>query len=103
MSSVNDELLIPLVTRAEIIARDGHCCRLCGQWAEVHVHHITYRSQGGKNVAENLVSLDWKCHMIVHGNKTLWLPILQQVAITPGVNGIALLRWYEGKEGRHER
>ena len=101
MSSREDELLIPTATRVEIIERDGHCCRLCGQWAEVHVHHVIYRSGGGGMTSPNLVSLDWLCHARVHGNKTLWLPVLQQVALTPGVNGIQLLRWYRVKEGQH--
>jgi hypothetical protein len=90
---------IPHATRAEIIERDNSCCRMCGVHAEIpHVHHVIYRSQGGKNTSPNLVSLDWKCHERVHQNKPLWLPILQQVALTPGVNGIQLLRWYNAKE-----
>lgn len=98
MSGREQEMSIPLATREEIIARDGHCCRLCGLWCErVHVHHLVYRSQGGKNTAANLVSLDLKCHEVVHSNKPLWMPILQQVAVTPGVNGLQLLRWYERK------
>jgi hypothetical protein len=100
MSSVEDELAIPLATRAEIIERDGHCCRLCGAFAEIpHVHHLVYKSQGGLYEGPNLVSLDWRCHQRVHSNKPLWLPLMQQVAITDGVNGLQLLRWYRVKEG----
>ena len=96
MSSVDEEALLTPVTRAEVIARDGHCCRMCGIYAEgPHVHHVIYRSQGGKDVGGNLVSLDWRCHERVHRNKPLWLPILQVVAITNGVNAVQLRRWYE--------
>jgi hypothetical protein len=95
VSSIEQEVLLTPVTRTSIIERDGHCCRMCGLWVEVpHVHHVIYRSQGGKDVDANLVSLDWRCHAQVHSNKPLWLPILQQVAITNGVNGVQLLRWY---------
>src|ERR1035437_5117019 len=99
MSGREEEMSIPHATRAEIIARDGHCCRLCGQWAEVHVHHIIYRSGGGKNVAENLVSLDWKCHERVHRSKPLWMPVLQEVVKSDGVIGFQLLRWYRSRLG----
>lgn len=104
MSSLEDERSITLVARADIIARDAHVCRLCGVYAEViHVHHLIYRSQGGKNVRENLVSLDWRCHDRVHSNKPLWMPVMQQVAITDGVNGLQLLRWYREAERHAQR
>lgn len=96
MSSVEQEQLIPGNVRCHVVERDGHVCRLCGVYAEVvHVHHVVYRSQGGKDVPSNLVSLDFRCHERVHSNKPLWFPVLAQVAITRGVNGIQLLRWYE--------
>lgn len=102
MSGADEELLIPTVTRAEILERDSHVCRLCGAWSEViHVHHIIYRSGGGKNTDDNLISLDWRCHEIAHSNKRLWQPVLRQVAITPGVNGLQLLRWAREKEKLH--
>lgn len=95
MSSLEQEQLLPSQVRTHVLDRDGGCCRLCGQFREVqHVHHIIYRSQGGQDVPRNLVTLDWKCHDTVHANKRLWLPILHQVVVTPGVNGLALLRWY---------
>ena len=95
MSGAAEELAIPVATREQILTRDARLCRLCGAHSEVlHVHHIVYRSQGGKNTRDNLVSLDWRCHDRVHSNKRIWLPVLQQVAVTDGVNGIQLLRWY---------
>lgn len=96
MSTRSDEELLPTNVRSHVIERDGHVCRLCGVYAEVvHVHHIVYRSQGGLDRPDNLVSLDWRCHERVHRNKPRWMPVLAQVALTDGVNGIALLRWYE--------
>jgi 5-methylcytosine-specific restriction endonuclease McrA len=98
MSSRDQELLIPTNVRTLVIERDGHCCRMCGTWTEIpHVHHIIYRSQGGKDLPTNLVSLDLYCHERVHRNKPVWMPVLQQVALTDGVNALALLRWYEAR------
>lgn len=98
MSSVEEEKLIVGNVRSQVLDRDAGCCRLCGQFREIqHVHHIVYRSQGGKDELDNLVTLDMACHNLVHSNKKLWMPILQQVAVTPGVNGMALLRWYRSK------
>ena len=92
--------MVPGSTREYVIERDGNVCRCCGQYVEIpHVHHIIYRSQGGLNLPSNLISLDWKCHMTVHSNKPLWLPVMQQLTKTPGVNGLQLLRWYRAKEG----
>lgn len=100
MSSAEEEALIPFATREEVIARDEHVCRVCGTWAEVpHVHHIKLRSQGGKDYLDNLISLDWKCHLyVVHRNTRLWSPLLAQAAITPGVNARQLLRWYRASQ-----
>jgi 5-methylcytosine-specific restriction endonuclease McrA len=101
VSSVEEELVIPSNTRQWVIDRDASVCRFCGQHVEVpHVHHIIYRSQGGLNLPSNLISLDFRCHMRVHDNKPLWLPIMQQLTKTPGVNGLQLLRWYRAKESK---
>jgi 5-methylcytosine-specific restriction endonuclease McrA len=98
---------VPTAVRRQVIERDGHCCRLCGVYAEYpEIHHIIYRSQRGRGAPDglhgpgNLVSLDRRCHETVHRNKPLWMPVLQQVALTDGVNGLSLLRWYRAKE-RH--
>lgn len=98
MSSLEEEEQLRADLRTHVIARDGSCCRLCGVYVEVpHVHHVIYRSQGGLDVGYNLVSLDLWCHERVHRNKGLWTPILTQVALTDGVNGLALLRWYRAR------
>ncbi len=91
---------VPAAVRAAVLARDNGCCRVCGQFATMPgLHHIDYRSQGGLHVPENLITIGWTpghdCHLpVVHANKRLWQPILHQVAITDGVNGNQLLRWY---------
>lgn len=91
---------VPAAMRAQILARDNGCCRVCGRFVDTPgLHHVDYRSQGGLHLPENLITIGWTpghdCHLpIVHANKRLWQPILRQVAITDGVNGLQLLRWY---------
>ncbi len=52
--------------RREVYERDGGQCVLCGGHG-AHIHHITFRSQGGKDVADNLVTLCGGCHDMAHG------------------------------------
>lgn len=49
--------------RPKVIERDHGKCILCGVPYE-EVHHIKYRSAGGKNNIENLCCLCWHCHRI---------------------------------------
>jgi 5-methylcytosine-specific restriction endonuclease McrA len=94
VSSSLDEAALDLATRMEVLDRDNHLCRLCGAHSEVlHVHHIVYRSGGGRDTFANLISLDWKCHDRVHSNKPLWQPVLLALPSSPGITGLQLLRW----------
>ncbi len=43
-------------------------CEQCGKKA-VDIHHIIYRSQGGKDEIVNLIALCRKCHDMVHNNE----------------------------------
>ena len=92
---------VPATVRAEVVERDGSCCRMCGQWVRYPaLHHIDYRSQGGLHVPSNLVVLGWlpghDCHLpVAHANKRLWQPLLQTCALTPGVTAFALRRQLE--------
>ncbi len=52
--------------RREIYERDGGQCVLCGGRG-AHIHHIVFRSQGGKDAADNLVTLCGSCHEKAHG------------------------------------
>ena len=47
------------------------CCEICGKGgradkAGFDLHHLTPRSQGGKDVIENLILLCRKCHNRAH-------------------------------------
>lgn len=59
--------------RAEVYARAGGRCELCGeQLGQVwQAHHRKLRSRGGQDSVCNLVALDAHCHRRVHGH-SLW-------------------------------
>ena len=45
--------------------RWDECC-LCGVTADLHIHHIVFRSQSGDDVEANLCCLCVGCHISVH-------------------------------------
>lgn len=61
--------------KAMVRARDGHTCQICkGKSGDkkLDVHHIIFRSNGGSDIAENLITLCHTCHIDLHkGNITL--------------------------------
>lgn len=65
--------------KARIRDRDGGICRWCGSSTDLHVHHIEYRSEGGKHGERNLVTLCGKDHAKVHSSKYRWQPILLEL------------------------
>ena len=57
---------------AAVDARDGHRCRICGEYAGIDIqrHHIVYRSLGGLTATENVLSLCANCHLLgIHGGR----------------------------------
>lgn len=52
--------------------RDQRCCRCCGRKEQLHRHHLTFRSKGGGDVTENLVTLCAGCHSLLHARQ-LWI------------------------------
>lgn len=52
--------------------RDDRKCRCCGRRDALHKHHITFRSKGGNDTTENLVTLDAVCHALLHARQ-LWI------------------------------
>lgn len=69
-------MTIPPEIRRQVLERDQHRCRWCGN-QNVELHHIVYRSQGGKHEVFNLIALCHHHHRQVHSNKRLYMPILQ--------------------------
>lgn len=56
-------------TRAMVLHRDGYKCQCCkGRHKDprLEVHHIIYRSKGGSDEADNLITLCHTCHKALH-------------------------------------
>lgn len=59
-------------TRAMVLNRDDYTCQCChGKHKDSHleVHHIIFRSQGGSDESENLITLCHTCHKALHDGK----------------------------------
>lgn len=55
-------LEIPPKVKKAVYERDGGCCVYCGRRGNPDAHYIP-RSQGGLGIEENILTLDWECHM----------------------------------------
>jgi 5-methylcytosine-specific restriction endonuclease McrA len=95
-----EDELTPAAVKRAVDERDAGFCRLCGGTAAMGPlarHHIEYRSGGGADSVDNLVTLHFmywpRCHERAHSNKRLWRPLLQAVIFQPGVTALQLRRW----------
>lgn len=61
-----------------ILKRDGYKCRSCGARQGLSMHHIIFRSDGGEDTSENLLTLCVGCHKGIH------------VDIQNGVHGLVI-------------
>ena len=52
--------------RQKVYERDNYRCRFCNYSMGLHPHHIKYKSAGGSDTLDNLVTLCWICHRAVH-------------------------------------
>jgi len=52
--------------REQVLRRDGWRCQSCGVRSNLEVHHKDFRSQGGDDSEENLITLCARCHSLVH-------------------------------------
>ncbi|MEU0952807.1 HNH endonuclease [Streptomyces niveus] len=48
--------------RAQVLARDGFACQMCGKRTELEVDHIIPVARGGSWELNNLWTLDSECH-----------------------------------------
>lgn len=56
--------------REAIINRDNYTCQICGKKnTRLEVHHIIFRSQGGTDDENNLITLCADCHRGIHDEK----------------------------------
>lgn len=74
---------LPERVRQAVLDRDLAQCQLCGTGGEnrLQLHHVEFRSQGGKHVEDNLVTVCFRCHHDIHvGKQDITL-----IEIEPGV------------------
>jgi len=59
-------------TKAMVRHRDGYTCQCCKgkrKDGRLEVHHIIYRTNGGSDEADNLITLCHSCHKDLHAGK----------------------------------
>lgn len=57
---------IPEAVKRYVFVRDGWHCRNCNRADGLDPHHVIYRSHGGKDVENNLITLCRWCHNDEH-------------------------------------
>ena len=60
---------IPEVVKRYVLGRDDWKCRNCGRRDWLDPHHVTFRSRGGSNHPNNLVTLCRVCHEDIHDGR----------------------------------
>ena len=60
---------LPTELSTACFKRDGWRCRHCGDSNGLHPHHVIYKSHGGADALNNLITLCWKCHYGHHNGK----------------------------------
>ena len=59
-------------TKEMVLNRDNYTCQYCGgkhKDSRLNVHHIQFRSSGGSDEPENLITLCSTCHSLLHKGK----------------------------------
>lgn len=50
----------------KVFQRDGYKCRHCRSRNGLHPHHVIYRSHGGHDTGNNILTLCFICHKAHH-------------------------------------
>ena len=60
--------MLPRSLSTKVFIRDGWRCRnpACLSRNNLHPHHVKFKSQGGEDSLENLLTLCFQCHERVH-------------------------------------
>lgn len=58
--------LVDLNINESVLKRDKYKCRHCNSRNNLHLHHVIYRSHGGEDSYDNLLTLCWLCHRAHH-------------------------------------
>jgi len=56
--------------RHQVLRRDGWRCQACGWISNLEVHHKDFRSHGGEDRVDNLITLCARCHREIHRHPT---------------------------------
>ena len=69
---------------AEVDARDEGLCRVCCAWVgqRGHHHHIVFRSRGGGDSVDNLITVCPECHAAIHARRVGLCGTARQLTIT---------------------
>lgn len=62
---------VPEPVKRYVLHRDDWKCRHCGRGDMLDPHHVIFRSAGGSNACNNLLTLCRKCHNDVHDGRLL--------------------------------
>ena len=58
--------------RAKLLEEHGHKCMECGKYnVGLSLHHIIFKSRGGKSEIDNVENLCISCHSRKHGIKVV--------------------------------
>lgn len=57
--------------RVAVFSRDQWKCRACQHRYAIHLHHLLYKSHGGKDTTMNCVALCKECHQEIHARLLL--------------------------------
>jgi 5-methylcytosine-specific restriction endonuclease McrA len=63
------EMGIEAELRAKLLEEHGGVCQQCGKWPDSYglsLHHILFKSRGGKSVEQNCVLICRECHESAH-------------------------------------
>lgn len=63
MHEMTKKTAIPKKVKQKVWERDGQCCILCGNPIAYPNAHYIRRSQGGKGIEQNIVTLCPQCHL----------------------------------------
>ncbi|MCU1285406.1 MAG: endonuclease [Acidobacteriales bacterium] len=55
--------------RLKILDRDNWRCQFCGARSNLQIHHVLFRSHGGPDSEDNLITACATCHHQVHLGK----------------------------------
>ena len=56
---------------SQVFERDGWQCQFCGARDNLQVHHQQFRSEGGSDTLDNLITLCHRCHRRLHSSSAL--------------------------------